>query len=291
MKGKVYLVGAGPGDPELLTLKALRLLQSADTVLHDDLVAPEILALLPSSAQILNVGKRAGQKKISQGEIDGLMVELASAGQLVVRLKSGDPLIFGRAGEEMEALRRNDIAFEIVPGVTAALGAAAAAQIPLTHRRTASALVLLTAHRAAEHAEGRTAGRVPDRDDSDWGKFAASGATLLIYMPGQNYSDIANRLTSAGLGGDTVCAIISRATTRQQRIYRTTVRYLDRAPLLPSPALLVVGEVARQEDHVAVAKLATRALPLERETRIPAELFPAFVPRARNRTGEGEARS
>jgi len=142
MKGKVYLVGAGPGDPELLTLKALRLLRSAEVVLHDDLVAPEILKLIPSTAQIHNVGKRCGKKKILQGEINDLMVALAASGLRVVRLKGGDPLIFGRAGEEIETLRRNNIPFEIVPGVTSAMGAAAAAQIPLTHRRASSALVL-----------------------------------------------------------------------------------------------------------------------------------------------------
>jgi len=151
LKGKVYLVGAGPGDPELLTLKALRLLQSAEAVLHDDLVAPEILQLIPSSAQIHNVGKRCGKKKILQGEINYLMVALAASGLRVVRLKGGDPLIFGRAGEEIETLRRHNIPFEIVPGVTSAMGAAAAAQIPLTHRRASSALVLITAHRASEH--------------------------------------------------------------------------------------------------------------------------------------------
>ena len=131
MKGKVYLVGAGPGDPDLLTLKALRLLRAAEVVLHDDLVAPEILKLIPSTAQIHNVGKRCGKKKILQAEINDLMVALAASGLRVVRLKGGDPLIFGRAGEEIETLRRNNIPFEIVPGVTSAMGAAAAAQIPL----------------------------------------------------------------------------------------------------------------------------------------------------------------
>ena len=150
MKGNVYLVGAGPGDPELLTLKALRLLQTAQAVLHDDLVAPEILKLIPPSAQVHNVGKRCGKKKILQEEINYLMAALAQSGLRVVRLKSGDPLIFGRAGEEIEFLRRANIPFEIVPGVTSAMGAAAVAQIPLTHRRASDALVLITAHRAAE---------------------------------------------------------------------------------------------------------------------------------------------
>jgi len=240
VKGKVYLVGAGPGDPELLTLKALRLLRTADAVLHDDLVAPEILNLIPPTAQIHNVGKRCGKKKILQGEINYLMVALAASGLRVVRLKGGDPLIFGRAGEEIESLRRANIPYEIVPGVTSALGAAAAAQIPLTHRRASSALVLITAHHASENGT------------ADWSKFVGSGATLVIYMPGQNHSDVARKLTSAGLAGETPCAVISRATTKHQRTHRTTVAKLHRAPQLPAPTLLVVGEVVRLADPVAV---------------------------------------
>ena len=141
MTGKVYLVGAGPGDPELLTLKALRLLRTAQAVLHDDLVAPEILRLIPSTVQLYNVGKRCGKKNVRQEEINFLMVELAASGLQVVRLKGGDPLIFGRAGEEIESLRKAGIPYEIVPGVTSALGAAAAAQIPLTHRNAASVVL------------------------------------------------------------------------------------------------------------------------------------------------------
>jgi uroporphyrin-III C-methyltransferase len=245
VKGKVYLVGAGPGDPELLTLKALRLLQSAEAVLHDDLVAPEVLQLIPSTAQIHNVGKRCGKKKILQGEINYLMVALAASGLRVVRLKGGDPLIFGRAGEEIETLRRNNIPFEIVPGVTSAMGAAAAAQIPLTHRRASSALVLITAHQASEKDAA-------ERDA--WSKFVASGATLVIYMPGQNYSDIATRLTAAGLAGSTPCAVISRATTKHQRTHRTTVLELHRTPQLAAPTLLVVGEVVRLADPAALVE-------------------------------------
>lgn len=247
MKGKVYLVGAGPGDPELLTLKALRLLRTADVVLHDDLVAPEILQLIPSSAQIHNVGKRCGKKKILQGEINDLMVALAASGLRVVRLKGGDPLIFGRAGEEIETLRRNNIPFEIVPGVTSAMGAAAAAQIPLTHRRASSALVLITAHKAAEKD-------AVEKDVSDWSKFVGSGATLVIYMPGQNYADIAKRLMMAGLAGKTPCAVISRATTKHQRTHRTTVLDLHRTPQLAAPTLVVVGEVVGLADPTALVE-------------------------------------
>ena len=245
MSGKVYLVGAGPGDPELLTVKALRLLRSADVVLHDDLVAPEILQLISPRAEVQNVGKRAGSKAIRQEEINFLLVARAAAGLQVVRLKSGDPLIFGRAGEEVEALRRSNIEYEIVPGVTSALGAAAAAGIPLTHRRTSSALVLLAGHRASENS------------DADWKRFAGSESTLVVYMPGQNYAELSARLSAAGVAGETPCAIISHATTPQQRTFRTTIADLERAPKLPSPTLLVVGEVVRFADDELVEQAAS----------------------------------
>lgn len=243
MKGKVYLVGAGPGDPDLLTVKAVRLLQSADAVLYDDLVSPEILGLIPARAQRHNVGKRCGKKKILQQEINYLMIALAESGLRVVRLKSGDPLIFGRAGEELESLRRAGVAYEIVPGVTSSLGAAAAAQIPLTHRQKSSALVLLTAH----HASGK--------DSPDWSKLAGSGATLVIYMPGQDYSATAAKLKSAGVSDETPCAIVSRASTPQQQIHRTALGDLLHAPLLAAPTLLIVGEVVRFADS-AIERLA-----------------------------------
>jgi len=273
LKGKVYLVGAGPGDPELLTVKALRLLRSAEAVLHDDLVAPEILQLIPSTAQIHNVGKRCGKKKILQGEINFLMVALAASGLRVVRLKGGDPLIFGRAGEEIESLRRANIPYEIVPGVTSAMGAAAAAQIPLTHRRASGALVLITAHRAS--------GNTANKDASDWSKFVATGATLVIYMPGQNYPDIARRLTSAGLAGETPCAVISRATTRYQRTHRTTVLDLHRTPQLASPTLLIVGEVVRLADPAAVtAEFLVPDLTSEKGSLLPVAVFKTFLSQA-----------
>jgi uroporphyrin-III C-methyltransferase len=259
MKGKVYLVGAGPGDPELLTVKALRLLRTAEAVLYDELVAPEILKLISPSAQLHNVGKRCGKKKILQQEINFLMIALADSGLRVVRLKSGDPLIFGRAGEEIEALRRANISFEIVPGITSALGAAAAAEIPLTHRRASSALVLITAHQAS------------DSDAANWTKLAGSGATLVIYMPGQKYSEVAARLTKAGLAGDTPCAIVSRATTRQQKTHRTTIAGLRRAPQLVAPTLLVVGEVVRFADPVSLAQdFLIPNSPADGASRLPA---------------------
>ncbi len=231
MSGKVYLVGAGPGDPELLTLKAARLLRTADVVLHDDLVSQEILRVISAATRVENVGKRCGIKSIRQEEINFLMVTLASAGLCVVRLKSGDPMIFGRGGEEIEALRSAGVAYEIVPGITSALGAAASAEIPLTDRRASSAVVFVTAHQAT------------NSQHSDWKRVASSGATLVIYMPGTNYGGISRSLIAAGLLSATPCAIISRATTAEVQVQRTTLEKLDKARRLPAPALLIVGDV------------------------------------------------
>lgn len=238
MAGKVYLVGAGPGDPELLTRKAWRVLQSADIVLHDDLVPREILGVLPLTAQAVNVGKRCGARKISQEEINALMVQLAREGKLVARLKSGDPMLFGRAGEEMEALRRAGIEFEVVPGVTSALGAAAGARISLTDRRHASRVVFVTAHR--EGGTGLT----------NEGQIAAD-STYVIYMPGNRYAELAAELQAAGIGAEIPCAVISRATTRDQAIFRTTVGRLRECAVTLSPSLLVVGMVAGAAAEVA----------------------------------------
>jgi uroporphyrin-III C-methyltransferase len=233
MTGKVYLVGAGPGDPELLTLKAARVLKQADVVLHDDLVNAQILQLAPAYAQIRNVGKRCGKKSTSQEEINFLMVTLAASGLQVVRLKGGDPLVFGRAGEEIAALRKANIEFEIVPGITAALGAAAGGQIPLTHRLSSHALVFLTGHSAS------------GADLTNWPALVSLGATVVIYMPGHVYSGIARKLGDAGLPAETPCAIISRATTSEEQIFSTDIGSLRDAPRLPAPTLLLVGEALR----------------------------------------------
>jgi uroporphyrin-III C-methyltransferase len=231
MAGKVYLVGAGPGDPELLTRKAWRVLQSEVVVLHDDLVPQDILRVLPPTAQVVNVGKRCGAKGISQVEINELMVQLAREGKIVARLKSGDPLLFGRAGEEMEALRQAGIDFEVIPGVTAALGAAASAKISLTDRRHASRVVFVTAHR-----EGGT-GLTNER-------HVAADTTYVIYMPGNRYSELAAELQAAGIGAEIPCVVISRATTKDEAIFRTTVGQLAECPAVASPSLFVVGTVA-----------------------------------------------
>jgi uroporphyrin-III C-methyltransferase len=242
MTGKVYLVGAGPGDPELLTLKALKLLKSADVVLHDDLIRAEILALVPSSTQLLNVGKRFGSKRVMQGEINALMIQNALLGLQVLRLKSGDPLIFGRAGEEIEALRQASIEFEIVPGITAALGAAAHAQIPLTHRNVSSAIVLVTGHRAGSD------------EFADWPAKMPLDATVVVYMPGYEYRSTAQQLQRVGLPGCTACAIVSQATSPDEQVHVTTIEDLDKSPRLPSPTLLVVGEVVRMGKPVALGE-------------------------------------
>jgi uroporphyrin-III C-methyltransferase len=246
MTGKVYLVGAGPGDPELLTLKAARVLGHADAVLHDELVGKEILVLAPARAQIYNVGKRCGKKSTSQQEINFLMVTLAASGLQVVRLKGGDPLIFGRIGEEIAALRRANLEFEIVPGITAALGAASTAQIPLTDRQSSHALVFVTGHTAS------------GTDATNWRALVSLGATVVIYMPGHDYSNIARKLRSAGMSTETPCAIISRATTTDAQVFSTNIESLEAVPHLPAPTLLVIGEVLRHANHQFAPQELTR---------------------------------
>ena len=243
MSGKVYLVGAGPGDPELLTLKALRLLKSVDVVLHDELIGPEILKLIPASKLVRNVGKRGGRKNIRQQEIDVLLVQYALLDLQVVRLKGGDPLIFGRAGEELEALRRANIEFEIVPGISSMLGAAAVVQIPLTHRAFSSSLVVLTGHSSPPENSNDLSNN--ELFNSDWPGHIAPGSTVVVYMPGYDYPSTSRNLVAAGLAPATPCVIISKATSPDQQVHQTTLRDLHRAPRLPSPTLLVVGEVVR----------------------------------------------
>lgn len=236
MTGKVFLVGAGPGDPDLLTLKALRVLREADVVLHDDLITSRILELIPATSLIRNVGKRCGHKGVHQAEINAQMIAFATFGVTVVRLKGGDPLIFGRAGEEIAALRKANVPFEVVPGVTSALASAAAAGVSLTQRDTASVVVFLTGHRA------RAQEPVP------WQSYVSSGATLAIYMPGFNHAQTASRLRAAGLDDETACVLVSRAGREDQQVYRTDVRSLPAAPLLPPPTLLLVGDAIRTAD-------------------------------------------
>ncbi len=234
MSGKVYLVGAGPGDPELLTLKAARLLAGADVVLHDALVSDSVLAMASRSAEIINVGKRAGHKLLTQDEINALMVSYGRTRSTVVRLKGGDPSVFGRAGEEIEALRKAGIEYEIVPGISAALGAAAAAGISLTDRRVASQILLTTFSRGI------------DGSVMDWGCVTGT-TTLVLYMPGADYAEVSERLLGGGLPADLPCVIVSRASGSQQQVRWSTIAALASEEKLPAPALLIVGRVASQE--------------------------------------------
>lgn len=238
MPEKVYIVGAGPGAADLLTLRAAALLRTARVVLHDDLVPQEILDLCPKSAQIINVGKRCGRHGSSQEQINALMVWHASetaldAGETIVRLKSGDPAVFGRLGEELDALRRAGIPFEVVPGVTAAASAAAAAGITLTDRRAASALVIVTAHNARNESLRRTI-------------FDPARSTYAIYMPGPDYSRTARELAQSGLEASTPCAVVSNAGRTNQQTHLLTLAELASVQGIPAPALLIVGEVARE---------------------------------------------
>ncbi len=234
MMGKVYLIGAGPGDPELLTLKAARLLAVADVVLHDALVSREVLAMISPAAEIINVGKRAGHKLLTQDEINALLVSYGRLRPIVVRLKGGDPTIFGRAGEEIEALRKTRIEYEIVPGISAALGAAAAAGISLTDRRVASQILLTTFSRGI------------DGSAMDWG-CVTSTTTLVLYMPGADYAEVSERLLAGGLPADLPCVIVSHATGSQQQVRWSSIARLASEERLPAPALLIVGRVASQD--------------------------------------------
>src|ERR1700675_3489362 len=232
--GTVYLVGAGPGDPELLTVNATRLLATADIVLHDSLVSAEILALISLRAEIIDVGKRAGRKLLTQDEINSLLVSYAKSRTTVVRLKGGDPSMFGRAGEELEALRCANIPHKVVPGISAALGAAAAAGISLTDRRVASQVLFSTFSRS------------PERSNLEWSQLTAD-TTLVLYMPGPDYAEVAERLQNSGLPADLPCVIVSRATQAEQQVRWSTVGRLAAEETLPAPALFIVGRVASHQ--------------------------------------------
>jgi uroporphyrin-III C-methyltransferase len=233
--GKVILVGAGPGDPDLLTVKAMRAIQSAEVVVFDRLVGHAVLDLIPDGARRVDVGKETGRHPLPQDQINRLLVDLAQDGRDVVRLKGGDPFIFGRGGEEALALAEAGIEFEIVPGITAASGCAAVAGIPLTHRGLAESVRLVTGHRQE------------DRDlDLNWSSLADPRCTLVVYMGVASAQRLAGGLRGAGLSGETPVAIIERGTTPQQRTFTTTldnlVADIERWQPQP-PALLIIGQV------------------------------------------------
>ena len=238
--GEVALVGAGPGDPSLLTLRGLRALQNADVVLYDRLVSNEVLDLARRDAQRVFVGKTPGQAHTSQAEINALLVELARSGRRVCRLKGGDPFIFGRGGEELEALAAAGIRFEVVPGITAAAGCAAYAGIPLTHRDHAQMLTFVTGHCQGSIERGQ--------DPIDWQFLARPTQTTVVYMGLGHLEEIVQRLREHGAPGERAAALIEQGTQSTQRVITATLATLAAAAReagIAAPALLIVGEVTR----------------------------------------------
>lgn len=233
-QSQVFLVGAGPGDPELLTLRALRLMNDADVVVYDSLVSDEVLALIPARAERVYAGKQSGAHSLKQEAINTLLVDLARRGKKVMRLKGGDPFIFGRGGEEMQFLAEHGVRFEIVPGVTSASGAACYAGIPLTHRDYAQSLVIATGHPRKGACE------------LDWGMLARPEQTVVIYMGLGQIRRICAELVGHGRGADTPVAVVERATTAAQRVIIGTLRTIAAKCVrkaVRSPSLIIVGEV------------------------------------------------
>lgn len=236
--GRVFLVGAGPGDPELLTLKAVRALKSADVILHDGLMGKGVLDYARREAQVISVAKAKGRHSRTQAEINALMVAFVREGKTVVRLKGGDPLVFGRGGEEIDTLRASGIAVEVIPGITAATAAAASLQIPLTHRDTARSVTFLSGHAAGDQA--------PDFGEVDLGALASSRATLAVYMGLSTAPLLAKRLIGAGWSPTTPVIALSHVSQPDERRIATTLRALVISHPLPlsGPTLLIIGEVA-----------------------------------------------
>lgn len=230
--GEVWLVGAGPGDPDLLTIKALKVLRTADVVVHDGLVSDDILSLAPSTARRISVAKRKSRHSYAQDEINRMLVAFAQEGLTVVRLKGGDPFIFGRGGEELEACREAGVACHVVPGVTAALAAGASAGAPLTHRGAAQSLTFVTGHAAA--------GQEPQLD---WASLARPNQTVVVYMGVSTAAGISARLVDAGRAPSTPALVVENASRADERRIVTTLGELPQAAAgLAGPALLVVGE-------------------------------------------------
>jgi uroporphyrin-III C-methyltransferase len=243
--GSVWLVGAGPGDPGLLSVLALHALRQADAVVYDALVDPRILALAREDATLEDAGKRGGRPSHRQPDISARLIALAREGKRVLRLKGGDPCVFGRGGEEALALAEAGIPFRIVPGITAAIGGLAYAGIPLTHRGVNSAVTLITGHNSD--------GAVPGEEASapDWAALAKGSPVIVLYMALRHLDDIARRLIAAGRAPDEPVAIVSKATTAAQRVVITTLGEAAHASAsVESPAIIAIGEIARLHDQL-----------------------------------------
>ncbi|HZB43582.1 MAG TPA: uroporphyrinogen-III C-methyltransferase [Ilumatobacter sp.] len=247
----VYLVGAGPGDPDLLTLRAASLLSRADVIVHDRLIDHRILAWAAPWAESIDVGKTPGSHCHSQAEINGILVARGRAHDVVVRLKGGDPFVFGRGGEEAEVLVANGIAVEVVPGVSSSVAAPAAAGIPVTMRGVASGVTIVTAHQDPE-VEGRGV-----ENALDWDALARSGTTLVVLMGAARARQVSQRLLAGGMRPDMPVAVITSATNPDQLIDRTTLARLGEMPVC-NPSTIVIGEVAAL-DVTAAASLAALA--------------------------------
>ncbi len=240
----VSLVGAGPGDPDLLTMKAARLLTEAEIVVHDALVGDGVMALIPAHVERIDVGKRVG-KPVPQEMISALLVELGRQGKRVVRLKGGDPFVFGRGGEEAIALQEAGVAHEIVPGITSSIAAPAAAGVPVTHRGVSAGFTVVTGHRR------------PGEPDIDWRALARVGTTIVILMGVTHRRAIADELVAGGLAPDTPVAAVRSATTDREHVVRCTLAELGAADV-ESPATIVIGAVAAF-DLRSVAHLTSTA--------------------------------
>ncbi|CAG1010415.1 uroporphyrin-III C-methyltransferase / precorrin-2 dehydrogenase / sirohydrochlorin ferrochelatase [Burkholderiales bacterium] len=240
-RGEVYLVGAGPGDPELLTLRALKLMQRADVALYDNLISGEVLALLPATTERIYVGKERANHAMRQEEINELMVRLAKAGKRVLRLKGGDPFVFGRGGEEIDTLSARRVRFEVVPGITAALGVAAYAGIPLTHRDHAQSCLFVTGHLK----DGSM--------DLDWTALTRPRQTIVVYMGLTALPALCERLVEHGLARSTPAAVVQHGTSRDQRVVTGTLATLaGRAARarLKAPTLIIIGSVVTLRDRL-----------------------------------------
>jgi len=264
LPGKVYLVGAGPGDPELLTVKAHSLLRRADVILHDDLVSEEIVSLAGPHARVINVGKRCGAKTITQTEINRLMISFALSGMDVVRLKSGDPGIFGRLAEELDALSAANVAFEVVPGVTTALAAAASLGVALTDRRNSSKLVIVSGH----HADG-----IEPEEKTDWRGLVDDHTTLVVYMPGRDLETFSRQLMEAGLPAEIPSVVISRVSSAEERRFATTLGELSGVPATETPSILLVGQAIGRASERILAESPIRDY--EAPTQVLARRFAA----------------